>query len=70
MTKVFVDVGISLDGFIAGSNGSPKNPLGDGGLKIHEWMFSKKSFRKHLKLEGGDRTFYFLLRDHKLTCNF
>lgn len=54
MSKVFVDVGISLDGFIAGPNGGPKNPLGDNGLKIHEWMFNQKSFRKHLGMEGGE----------------
>ena len=54
MSKVFVDVGISLDGFIAGPNGGPKNPLGDNGLKIHEWMFNQKSFRSHLGMEGGE----------------
>ena len=32
MSKAFVDVGVSLDGFIAGLNGGPKNPLGDGGI--------------------------------------
>ena len=36
MSTVFVDVGMSLDGFIAGPNRDPKNPLGDGGTEIHE----------------------------------
>lgn len=36
MGKVFVDVGMSLDGFIAGPNGRPGNPLGDGGTRIHK----------------------------------
>ena len=27
---VVFDLGITLDGFIAGPNGGPKNPLGDG----------------------------------------
>jgi len=54
MSKVFVDMGISLDGFIAGPNGGQKNPLGDNGLKIHEWMFNQKSFRSHLGMEGGE----------------
>jgi hypothetical protein len=31
MGSVFVDVGMSLDGFIAGPNGRPGNPPGDGG---------------------------------------
>jgi dihydrofolate reductase len=54
LSKVFVDVGISLDGFIAGPNGGAKNPLGDDGLKIHNWMFKQKAFLSHLKLEGGE----------------
>ena len=54
MGKVFFDVGISLDGFIAGLNGGPANPLGDSGLAIHNWMFKQKSFLKHLELEGGE----------------
>ena len=54
MSKVFVNVGISLDGFIAGPNGGAKNPLGNGGIDIHNWMFKQKSFSKHLGMEGGE----------------
>ena len=54
MNKVFVDVEISLEGFIAGPNGSASNPSGDQGLKIHEWMFNQKSLREHLQMEGGE----------------
>jgi len=54
MGIVFVDVGVSLDGFMAGPNGRPGNPLGDGGLRIHEWVFSLASFREHLGLDGGE----------------
>ena len=53
MSKVFFDVGISLDGYIAGLNGGINNPLGDDGIKIHEWMFRQKSFLEHLGMEGG-----------------
>jgi dihydrofolate reductase len=28
----------SLDGFIAGPNERPDNGLGDGGLRLHEWV--------------------------------
>jgi dihydrofolate reductase len=56
MSKVFVDLGISLDGFIAGPNGGANNPLGDNGLKIHEWMFKQKAFIKHLNLPGDGET--------------
>ena len=54
MSKVFFDVGISLDGYISGMNGGAKNPLGDEGINIHNWMFKQRSFRKHLGMEGGE----------------
>jgi dihydrofolate reductase len=31
---------MSLDGFIAGPNESPDNPLGDGGDRLHDWPFT------------------------------
>ncbi len=55
MGKVFFDMGISLDGFIAGLNPSPSNPLGNGGIEIHNWMFLQRYFRRLLKLgEDGE----------------
>jgi dihydrofolate reductase len=30
---------MSLDGFIAGPNESPDNALGDGGERLHDWVF-------------------------------
>ncbi len=54
MSKVFFDVGLSLDGFMAGENRGPKNPLGDNGPTIHQWMFQQKAFWKHLGQEGGN----------------
>jgi hypothetical protein len=35
MAQVVVDMGMSLDGYVAGSNAGPNNPLGDGGMRIH-----------------------------------
>jgi dihydrofolate reductase len=32
-------VSISLDGFIAGPNQSRENPIGVGGLRLHDWHF-------------------------------
>jgi hypothetical protein len=55
MGKIFIDVGMSLDGFIAGLNGGPKNPLGDGGIEIHKWLFNQESFLKGLGIaEEGE----------------
>ncbi len=37
--KVIFDISLSLDGFITGPNDSPEQPLGEGGERLHEWMF-------------------------------
>lgn len=55
MGTVFVDVGMSLDGFIAGPNGRPGNPLGDGGTRIHEWLYPLAAFQERMGLGGGER---------------
>ena len=37
MSKVIVELSISLDGFAAGPNDGPDNPLGDGGQRLFDW---------------------------------
>src|SRR6266699_5745540 len=37
--KVIFDISLSLDGFITGPNNSPEKPLGEGGERLHNWMF-------------------------------
>jgi dihydrofolate reductase len=54
VNKVFFDVGLSLDGFLAGPNGGPRNPLGDGGLALHEWLFATATFREQHGEPGGE----------------
>ena len=54
MDKVFFDVGVSLDGYLAGPNRGPGNPLGDGGTRIHTWMFQTASFLERIGLSGGE----------------
>lgn len=54
MSKIIFDSGISLDGFFAGDNRGPNNPMGGVSGKIHMWMFKQKAFWKHLNMEGGD----------------
>lgn len=34
---------MSLDGYIAGPNVRPDEPMGDGGEQLHDWMFSGKT---------------------------
>src|SRR5437588_8935054 len=40
MSATVLDMSISLDGFIAGPNAGPGNGLGDGGERLHEWLFN------------------------------
>jgi dihydrofolate reductase len=44
---------ISLDGYGAGPDQSLENPLGVGGMGLHEWVFPTRTFRKMLGQEGG-----------------
>ena len=37
MTRVVTALAVSADGFIAGPNDRPGNPLGDGGGRLFEW---------------------------------
>jgi len=39
MGNVLAGFSISLDGFIAGPNDSPEQPLGEGGERLFEWFF-------------------------------
>lgn len=54
MGKVIFDLGISLDGFLAGENRGPQNPLGDEGTSIHNWMFKQKAFWRKMNMENGE----------------
>lgn len=54
MGKVTSDISVSLDGFIAGPNDGVDNPLGDGGERLHEWVFGLASFRERHGQAGGE----------------
>jgi len=43
MGTVYIELSMSLDGFVAGANVTPDNALGDGGNRLHEWMFASRS---------------------------
>ena len=53
MSKVIVDMGMSLEGFIAGPNAGPQNNLGDGGTRIHRWVYVLEAWRASQGLRGG-----------------
>ncbi len=45
--------GISLDGFGAGPNQTLENPLGIGGMALHEWFFPTRTFKRMTGEDGG-----------------
>jgi dihydrofolate reductase len=44
---------ISLDGFTAGPDQSQENPLGVGGMQLHDWVRELAVWRKAHGMEGG-----------------
>ena len=54
MSKLRFKISMSLDGFVAGPSQSVDNPLGIGGMRLHEWAFELAAFRGPHELEGGE----------------
>jgi dihydrofolate reductase len=54
MSKVKVNITMSLDGFVAGPNPSAEDPLGIGGEELHQWILPLKAFRESHGEEGGE----------------
>ena len=54
MDLVTSHISISLDGFVAGPNQSLENPIGEGGLRLHDWVFTTAAWLCQQGLEGGN----------------
>ena len=54
MPKLRFRISMSLDGFVAGPSQSVDNPLGIGGMRLHEWVFPLAVWRTTHGLEGGE----------------
>jgi dihydrofolate reductase len=54
MTKLRLDITMSLDGYVAGPNQTLEHPLGEGGERLHEWAFAAVSWRERHGLSGGE----------------
>ena len=54
MATVIFDITMSLDGFVAGPDANPDQPLGAEGEKLHEWAYDLASWREPHGLEGGE----------------
>jgi dihydrofolate reductase len=55
MAKLKLNITMSLDGYVAGPNQGLENPLGEGGLALHEWAFATSSFRETHGMDGGEK---------------
>jgi dihydrofolate reductase len=54
MPAVRFDISMSLDGFVAGPNQSPDAPLGEGGERLHDWVFKLAAWREPHGRDGGE----------------
>jgi dihydrofolate reductase len=51
MSSTVLYMSMSLDGFVAGPNEGPGNGLGDGGHRLHDWIFAGTP-TEHLGVPG------------------
>jgi dihydrofolate reductase len=54
MSKLRFGITMSLDGFVAGPDQDEENPLGVGGLELHNWFFPLREFREMHGEQGGE----------------
>jgi dihydrofolate reductase len=54
MSKLRLTISMSLDGFVAGPGQDLDNPLGIGGMHLHDWVFPLAAWREIQGLEGGE----------------
>src|ERR671924_52831 len=54
MSKLKLNITMSIDGFIAGPDQSPEHPLGVGGEELHSWLVPLKAFRESHGEDGGE----------------
>jgi hypothetical protein len=53
MSTIRFHLSVSLDGYAAGLDQSEENPLGVGGMDLHQWVFGLEAWRKEQGQEGG-----------------
>ncbi len=53
-SKVKLHISMSLDGYVAGPDQGPEDPLGKGGLALHDWVGPTRTFMAMQGDEGGE----------------
>jgi dihydrofolate reductase len=56
MGKVTSQLSISVDGYVAGPRQSMDNPIGEGGMRLHEWAFATAAWRAQQGMTGGEHS--------------
>jgi dihydrofolate reductase len=51
---IYAQLSISRDGFVAGPSPSLEDPLGKGGLQLHDWAFRLRAWREQHGMPGGE----------------
>ena len=50
----YAQLSVSRDGFLAGPDPSLEDPIGRGGMQLHEWAFRLRAWRQPHGLDGGE----------------
>ena len=54
MSKLKLNITMSLDGYVAGPDQSPEHPLGIDGEQLHDWLVALEAWREGHGMEGGE----------------
>lgn len=54
MSKLRFEIAISADGYVAGPNQSEEHPLGEGGMRLHDWVFKLEAWQQAHGRGGGE----------------
>ncbi len=54
MSELRFEISISADGYVAGPNQSERDPLGEGGEGLHEWVVKLGAWREAHGRSGGE----------------
>lgn len=53
MSRVYFEISMSLDGYVAGPNDGVGNGLGDSGERLHDWVVRLSRWKEMHGYEGG-----------------
>ena len=54
MTTIYAQLSVSTDGYLAGPDPTLEEPLGRGGMQLHDWAFRLRAWRAQHGMDGGD----------------